>query len=174
MSDRWPVLEAVFLAHLAESGNVSASAKAAGVNRQYAYERRAADPEFAKDWDVALETATDALEAEARRRAMGWEEEQLDDTGDSYRVCHKHSDTLLIFLLKAHRPSKFRDNVKMEVVGKDNAPLIQSPEPSVVINALGILASLGFRTATGSPVEQPTDPVLPAQADASPNGVPAV
>ena len=86
-----------FLAGLEASGNVSAAARAAGIHRCTAYERRQSDQAFAAAWVQALEAATDALEEEARRRAT---------TGQS--------DVLLIFLLKAHRPSKFRDNVKHE------------------------------------------------------------
>ena len=49
--------------------------------------------------------ATDDLEAIARRRAK------------------LTSDTLLIFLLKAHRPAVFRDNYHVEVTGKDGAAI---------------------------------------------------
>ncbi len=85
-----------FLQSLIETGNVSASARVAGVNRQYAYEIRRSDPEFASQWEDAIEEGLDGLEEEARRRAKN------------------ESDTLLIFLLKAHRPKIYRDNLKLE------------------------------------------------------------
>lgn len=95
----------VFLKVLSTTANVRASCKAAGIVRTYAYAAREADPDFAAAWNNALEDATDDLEEVARRRAK--------------RV----SDTLLIFLLKAHRPEKFRETVRNEHVGKDGGAL---------------------------------------------------
>lgn len=80
-----------FLAAFRNSGNVRASCLAAGATRQTVYALRRNDADFAAAWMVAEEEAIDVLEAEARRRAMGT------------------SDTLLIFLLKAHRPDKYRE-----------------------------------------------------------------
>jgi hypothetical protein len=111
------VLESTFLEALAQTGNVSAAAKAAGVGRQYAYERRAADPELAAAWDEALDVATDALEREARRRALEGCERPVFYKGDECGRIREYSDTLMIFLLKAHRPQKFRDNVDINHSG---------------------------------------------------------
>ena len=80
-----------FLAHLSKTANVPASAMAAGITRQGAYKAKGIDPAFSAAWDDAIEDAVDILEEEARRRGM------------------ETSDTLLIFLLKAHRPDKYRD-----------------------------------------------------------------
>lgn len=80
-----------FLAALRNSGNVRASCQAAGIGRSVAYDQKEDDPIFAKAWADAMEDACDALEAAAQARAM------------------TSSDTLLIFLLKAHRPEKFRE-----------------------------------------------------------------
>jgi hypothetical protein len=49
-------------------------------------------------WDDALEISVEVLEVEARRRALD-------------RADH-HSAALLQFLLKAHKPAKYRDNYK--------------------------------------------------------------
>ena len=98
-----------FLTSLAETGNVSAAARAAKVSRSYAYRLKTADPEFAADWAEALETAIDALDAEARRRALDGVETPHFHQG---RVCgtgRKYSDTLLMFLLRAHRPERYRE-----------------------------------------------------------------
>ncbi len=59
-----------FLEHLRKTCNVTESAQVAGVSRTAMYERRAIDPELDKGWDDAVEQATDALEKEARRRAL--------------------------------------------------------------------------------------------------------
>ena len=84
--------------------------------RQHAYRTRNRSKAFRRSWDEALEQAVDLLEGEARRRATGikrdvWYGGAVVGTESVY------SDTLLIFLLKAHRPHKFRDNVKVEHSG---------------------------------------------------------
>ena len=92
-----------FLAALRSSGNIRASCQAAGVSRKVAYAHRQKWPEFRKQWNDALEDAVDLLEAEARRRAM------------------QSSDTLLIFLLKAHRPDKYSEKVGLDLLIRQQA-----------------------------------------------------
>jgi len=104
-----------FLAELCKTGCVSAAAQKAKISRNSAYEQREANQEFAKAWDAALEVATDALEREARRRAAEGVLEPVFYQGEIVAKVKKYSDTLLIFLLKAHRPEKFRENIKQEL-----------------------------------------------------------
>jgi hypothetical protein len=99
----WP---ATFIAALGEVPNIARAASVAGVSRQACYDRRKANPEFAKAWDVSLSAAVDALEAEAFKRAM--------------KPTH---DVLMIFLLKCHRPEVYRDRQVLEHTGKDGEPL---------------------------------------------------
>jgi hypothetical protein len=104
---------ATFLGALEASGNVSASARRAGVGRATVYRHRAGEADFRESWDEALEVACDALEAEARRRALdGWDEPVFYEG----KVCghiRKYSDALIMFLLKAYRP-QFRDHALTE------------------------------------------------------------
>lgn len=72
---------------------MTAACKAEGIARSSYYLWLADDPDFAKAVDDALESGTDLLEDEAKRRAVGL----------------SGSDTLLIFLLKARRPDKYRE-----------------------------------------------------------------
>lgn len=115
---------AEFLDALAETGNVLASAELTNLNRRELYRLRANDPAFAGSWDEALSQAADALEAEARRRALdGWEEPVFYQGVESGYV-RKYSDTLLIFLLKGLRPDRFRDRSTTELVGAGGSPLV--------------------------------------------------
>lgn len=82
-----------FIEELRASGNVSRAAKAAGVSRQAAYEYRNNHPEFAAAWDDALQEGVDKLEELAFKLA------HMKET----------SPSLLMFLLKAHRPSVYRE-----------------------------------------------------------------
>jgi len=104
-----------FLSALAQYGNVSRAALYAGIERSTAYDERHANPEFADDWEYALELGTSGLEDEAKRRAFEGvkKEKPIYVRG---KLAHtlvetEYSDTLLIFLLKAHRPDKYRETV---------------------------------------------------------------
>lgn len=59
-----------FLEALRATSNVAESARRAGVSSSTVYVLRRTDADFAAAWDNAIEDATDALEAEARYRAM--------------------------------------------------------------------------------------------------------
>jgi transposase-like protein len=89
-----------FIGALREGYSIAHAAKLTGVGRQSVYEWRRDDESFANDWDSAVEVGTDSLEDEAIKRARSG------------------SDTLLIFLLKARRPNKYKDRVATEHSGK--------------------------------------------------------
>jgi hypothetical protein len=111
-----------FLKSLAETGNVTAAVAAAGTSRTRVYELRKVDPAFAARWEEAEDMAADALEAEARRRAVEGIQEPLvsagklvrDDDGQPIAV-QRYSDHLLLALLKAHRPPRRERPVRFEL-----------------------------------------------------------
>ncbi len=86
-----------FLDVLRSTANVRLAADAAGVARDTTYKRRRSDAAFAARWAEVIEDAIDVLEAEARRRALSM------------------SDNLLMFLLKAHRPTLYRERVDVTI-----------------------------------------------------------
>ncbi|AJD82838.1 terminase small subunit [Achromobacter phage 83-24] len=100
----------LFLDNLAMNGNVTLAARAAGWKYPTVAERyRAEDEHFAEAWVDALTQATDAMEYEARRRAMeGWDE-PVWYMGEQVGSVRKYSDRLLEMMLKAHRPGRFRE-----------------------------------------------------------------
>lgn len=83
-----------FLENYRESGNVKASAEAAGISKQAAYKARKNNKAFREEWEAAREEVADTLEAVAVTRAKD------------------HSDTLLIFLLKGLKPDTYGDRVR--------------------------------------------------------------
>lgn len=109
-----------FLRVLAETGNVTEACRQTPVSRQSAYSLRDRDGRFRKAWEEAVETAVDALEAEARRRAYEGVREPVFYQGHECGHIRKYSDTLLIFLLKGHRPEKYRE--RYEHTGPDGGP----------------------------------------------------
>src|SRR6516162_10423180 len=105
-----------FLKALADTGIVSAAAEMAGTSRTRVYELRKRDPAFAAGWEEAEERAADALEAEAWRRAVAGVPEPLVSAGKVVRdddgrpiAIRRYSDALMIALLKARRPERFKD-----------------------------------------------------------------
>jgi hypothetical protein len=97
-----------FLEKLRECGNVRLSCEAAGLPRRTVYNWREKWSTFRDGWDIALEDACDTLEAEAWERAK------------------ESSDRLLMFLLKAHRPDKYKDRAAIEHSGEGGGPLVIS------------------------------------------------
>lgn len=117
-------VRALFIEVFRRTGNVTAAADAAGVTRATPYRWREADPAFAAAWAEAEESATDALEAEARRRAVdGWDE-PVFYKGEARGVVRKYSDRMLEILLKGHRPA-FRES-RLELTGPNGAPIAQT------------------------------------------------
>lgn len=102
-----------FLAVLRNTANVRAACEKAKIDRRTAYRNRDENESFRERWDEAVEDACDQLEAMAWLRAKG------------------RSDVLLIFLLKAHRPEKYRERAAMELTGKDGAPLFPDFEAAL-------------------------------------------
>jgi hypothetical protein len=101
-----------FLSVLADTANVHAACREAGIPRQNVYEWRKQDPEFAQQMDKAVELGTAALEDEAVRRAMeGWDE-PVFYKGTEVGSIRRFSDQLLITLLKARRPDKYREGIE--------------------------------------------------------------
>jgi hypothetical protein len=113
----WAAIAPTFFDTLASTGNVSEACRAVDVCRDSAYEHRKADAGFSALWDEAIETSTDALDLEARRRALFGTERPVFYQGEECGRVREYSDTLMVFLLKAHRPEKYRENVKLEHAG---------------------------------------------------------
>jgi len=70
---------------------------------------REQDPDFGAEWDQAIEAAVDKMEKECARRAFEGYQEPVFYQGQECGVMPRYSDTLAIFLLKAHRPERFRE-----------------------------------------------------------------
>src|SRR5262245_35631544 len=122
-----PEKQACFLEALAELGHVGQAAERAGITTRTAYYHRKADAAFAEAWEAALGEAMDTvLEPEAVRRAVQGIDEPVYQKGDLAGYIRRYSDTLLIFLLKAGKPDKYKD--RKEVYHKGAVELLQKLE----------------------------------------------
>jgi len=108
-----PGWENTFLDALREIPSVRDACKAAGIHRATVYDKRESDSDFAEAWDDALKEGVESLESEAMRRAVhGTEKIKFHEDGSISELEVKYSDTLMITLLKAHRPDKYRETVE--------------------------------------------------------------
>ena len=110
-------LRAKFCTALAESGIVSSACRKAEISRTAAYEARNADPVFAEAWDKALEVGIAGLEDEAQRRAFEGVLEPVFQGGAKVGAIRKYSDTLAMFMLKAHKPDRYRERHDLSLSG---------------------------------------------------------
>jgi hypothetical protein len=114
----------IFLERYRISGNVSDAARVAGISRQTFYEWRERDKKFAELATVAEQEALDLMEHEAWRRAVSGVKKPVYQSGKKVGVVREYSDVLLIFLLKARDPEKYREiRVQHEHAGKGGGPI---------------------------------------------------
>ena len=98
-----------FLEALGETGSVREALRLSGTPRASMYRKRRRSKAFAKQWEEAIEVGLDLLRDEAVQRALFGTEKPVFHQGvrvGSVRVC---SDALLMFLLRAHQPQRYRE-----------------------------------------------------------------
>ncbi len=126
-----------FLAAMANTANVLRAAEIAGMDRDNHYLWLKKDPAYAAAFEVAWQRGTDALEAEAVRRAYEGVTKPIfhagkraidvvqnpdgslkrDELGKPIGIpaaVREYSDTLLIFLLKGRNPAVFGDRTTLK------------------------------------------------------------
>ncbi len=121
-----------FLAEYRLCATITHAAEIALISRRTHYLWIEKDSAYAAAFEEAKVAAVDSLVKEARRRAIQGVEEpviyqgklSLDADGNPL-VIRKHSDVLLIFLLKGMMPETFRE--RHEVTGSGGGPLIPDP-----------------------------------------------
>jgi hypothetical protein len=143
-----------FLKAFAETGIVLTACRAARISRQQAYKVRASNPKFAAAWAEAEEGATELLEAEARRRAYTGTQKPIYQNGHKVGQVREYSDVLLIFLLKAHRPSIYRENARLELTGANGGPIATSQ----VLEGLNDHERAALRRAIDAALDQQSEP----------------
>jgi hypothetical protein len=103
-----------FLGAFRSSGNVRLAAEAAGVDRSRHYHWLTEDPEYGDEFAAAKEDAIEALEAEVYRRGVQGVDEPVGwYRGQAGGTVKKYSDLLLLALLRAHAPERWRERVEV-------------------------------------------------------------
>ena len=120
----------IFLAELANTSNVSAAARKAGVTTSKVYDARRNDAEFYRKWRVALCEGYDNLEMDLLHRLRMGELKpptgakratRSFDNGTAYRLLFVHRET-------AAKERALRDN---EDADEDNAPASATSKPNL-------------------------------------------
>lgn len=103
-------LKRKFLEAFRLCGIVSWAAREAGLsNRTLVYDWLERDDQFAAAYRDAEIESTETMEAEAHRRGVLGSDKLVYQGGRQVGTVREYSDVLLIFMLKARRPDKYRD-----------------------------------------------------------------
>ena len=124
-----------FLHLIGTHSNVTLACSEIGFTTVALYNLKKRDLEFAKLWDDAIKEGSRCLEDEAKRRAMGFEEDVYKNGVFVGRV-KKYSDLLLLALLNAHWPEKYRPPKG------DTAPPISPDDAKRITEARDVLKRL--------------------------------
>ncbi len=110
--DGWtPERQRAFIGALADTGEVIAAARSVGMSDSSAYRlRRSPGAErFAAAWEAALAASSGRLIDIAFERAInGVDDEIIDKEGRHIFTKKKYNDRLLMFLIRAHGPARYR------------------------------------------------------------------
>ena len=117
-------LKKAFIEDFRFHGNISRSCRALKINRSTVYEWQETDDVWLAEFRQAEIEATETMEAEAYRRAVEGTAKPVFHQGAQCGVVQEYSDTLLIFMLKARAPDKYRDNVSVTLQVKAEAERI--------------------------------------------------
>ncbi len=112
-------IKRAFLEDFRLYGGVTRACEVAGVSRVTYQKWREHDERFDQDCNRAIVEAVDRLEEEARRRAFdGVVREKgiyYKGTAIGKEIITEYSDTLLLALLKAHKPEKYKERLEVSV-----------------------------------------------------------
>jgi hypothetical protein len=104
-------------------GNVTLACKKAKVPRRTFYNWLRDIPQYKTSFEESTKIAVGVLEAEAHRRAVGGLKKGVYYKGKRVAWQTEYSDTLLIVLLKAHAPEKYKDRTSNEHSGPNGGPI---------------------------------------------------
>ena len=110
-----------FLAELASTSNVAASARAAGIDRTAAYDARRSNPEFSRQWQEALCEGYDHLEMDLLHRLRTGE---IKPPAGAKKASRTFDNATAFRLLAAHRDSAARQRAVRS--NRDAAMIVES------------------------------------------------
>jgi hypothetical protein len=97
----------LFLAALRDGASVLEACATVGVSNRTAYNHRDRDPDFARDWGLAVRMCRAPLELAAFARGVEGIDEPVYRYGKQVGTCRRYSDALLRTLLAGEKPRKY-------------------------------------------------------------------
>jgi hypothetical protein len=163
-----------FLDRIAAGWSITDGAEHAGVTPRTIYVHKTKDAAFAEAMGDALESGSDVLEDEARRRAVDGVTKPVYYQGVECGAVQEYSDSLLQFLLKARRPEKYRERADLRHSGPTGGSLtvkheFDYDEYQRLFVGLAASGSAELDTAAG---HGPGEPLDPSHADAAAGALP--
>ncbi|MFM9934739.1 MAG: hypothetical protein ACKVOL_00920 [Novosphingobium sp.] len=166
-SKRGPVATArwtkAFLAALADSSNVAAAARHAGIDVSTAYLRRRNDQDFYRQWQIALCEGYDNLEMDLLHRLRTGE---LKAAAGAKRATRSFDNATALRLLGAHRESAVRERaVRAHVSAADIRAAIDRKVEELRKRVMDAKAERDAATAATTAPDLPALSAQPAQLD---------
>ena len=154
-----------FLAALADSSNVAAAARKAGIDASTAYLRRRNDNDFNRQWQVALCEGYDNLEMELLHRLRTGE---VKPATGAKRASRSFDNATAFRLLAVHRESAVRERTVRELVTAED--IRASIDRKVEELRQRVMAAKAARDAAAPALPVPILPVpiLPSSATEEP------
>ncbi len=115
-------MKAAFLELYPDIGSVTDTCKTLCLNKRTLYHWRK-DPDFETAFKAAEKEAIGLLEDEAFRRAVTGVKRPVFQGGQEVGTITEYSDTLLIVLLKAKDPARYRERFSAELTDPNGKPL---------------------------------------------------
>ena len=107
----------------AAMGNVKKCAKLANLNRTILDSTRIRVPEFARQWDAAIEGITDDLEEAGLKRAINGVQKDIYYQGMVAGTETVYSDSILTMMLAGRRNSVYKNSTSTELSGPNGGPV---------------------------------------------------
>jgi hypothetical protein len=153
-----------FLSALMEGASITRAARQANVHTTTVHQRRREDESFRAAWKEAADIGTELMEQEAARRAFHGTLRPVYQKGVRVGSVREYSDTLMIFLLKARSPAKYREGIGAD--GKTGSFVLNIQVVQVDSAAVSVPqgdereAVLQLETVTSGNGDQQNDPGL--------------
>ncbi|WPV66298.1 hypothetical protein [Chitinophaga sp. LS1] len=122
-------------------GNITEACRKAKVARRTFYnwldETKEGNQSFIEGFKSASKMSVGVLEDEAQRRAVKGVKKGVYYKGKRIAWVQEYSDTLLIVLLKAHAPEKYKDRVAQEQSGPNGEPIKHDVTTRIIFEDYG-------------------------------------